>query len=331
MARPAKLGDGVQAFAVAFASSWLAKVSGGFGVPLTAIGTFWPDGPVRAVALCVGIIGLVVAAFSVWQRERRDRIKAEAALANTPNIPERNMSATDLFRYLEPNPLTATFRDVQSEMGSIVSDELSTGRLVAWGRENRRHGPLVGIKRDFWERGTRWSFDYKSEGTQEFIQVDPVLPDGGIHYFQVGQYDGGYLDLWFDSAQVKKLWPSPGRAIDWPDYEKWDKKDPLRVFEAATLWADEEPERSYPAWPTDTAEQAYRTIINPAFLDGELPVDNDPSDTPDHFKNFAAEAKPLRANQYGWVTREALMSLERAKGDRPKFLFSNRRATLSEK
>jgi hypothetical protein len=117
---------------------------------------------------------------------------------------------------------------------------------------------------------------------------------------------------WADDV-VRWLWRP------WPDFEKWDKVDKFRIYQAACLWNDVEPTLPMPR----SARKTYRKWKN-MFLGGGLPVNLRPHYTLDETYALATGEDAFHPDIE--IHRGVLETLAEMDKRRPMFLFKSERA-----
>ncbi|UVK43367.1 hypothetical protein BPNPMPFG_005155 [Mesorhizobium sp. AR07] len=218
-----------------------------------------------------------------------------------PNWPIR-----DLFLHIDPSITKNPYRDPETEVARDILDYLATGRLHSWGRFTGSNGALVPIPEDFWKEA-EWVMMFF--GPDDAEQIHARYPAN----------NKGYRDIQFNKAEALANWPKSIATV-WPDFAKWDKIDPLEAYQAACLWADEEPKLPWPSWG---AEKIYRKL-NDAALAHDLLVGG--GDTVRKATLDAIETVTSKAiNPHGEVWREDMRKLAEKWGEKPKFLYPRSR------
>jgi hypothetical protein len=65
-----------------------------------------------------------------------------------------------------------------------------------------------------------------------------------------------WYDLQFNQSEVLSIWPTSRERVAWPDYQKWQRADPLKLYEAACLWWEMEPTKPLP----EIAAYTFRSL-----------------------------------------------------------------------
>jgi len=119
----------------------------------------------------------------------------------TANRAIPDMSVRELFFYIDPDCLGDSGLNAQP-IGADIHDRLSTGQLIAWGREaDRRSGsPLSEIETNYW-RDAELTYWYFTDGFREQVHVQP----------RSGVTGPTYRDLQFNRAQAEGIWTPDSR------------------------------------------------------------------------------------------------------------------------
>ncbi|UVK42794.1 hypothetical protein BPNPMPFG_004512 [Mesorhizobium sp. AR07] len=246
---------------------------------------------------------LLVAGIAWFIRDfivkRRPRDLAQGKLG--PNWPIR-----DLFLHIDPSITKNPYRDPETEVARNILDYLATGRLHSWGRFTGSNGALVPIPEDFWK---------EAEWVMMFFDPD----DAEQIHARYPASNKGYRDVQFNKAEALAIWPKSITTI-WPDFAKWDKIDPLEAYQAACLWADEEPRLPWPSWG---AEKVYRKLNDAALAHDLIVVSGDTTRkaTLDAIETVTSKV----INPHGEVWREDMRKLAEKWGEKPKFLYPRSR------
>jgi hypothetical protein len=167
------------------------------------------------------------------------------------------------------------------KVGLAVKDNLSTGRLTAWGRRDNSNfslggqAPLEEIPRDYWRSATlMMNFFLPGEDHRGLVHARPLPKFGGPQY----------RDVQFNRAEALKIWPRQapditiGRASNYLAHETlWgDGKGEAQIFAALdeALLAGK-----LTAWgqlcitPTEELETATSSFKkNMTFTEVEVPI-----------------------------------------------------------
>lgn len=116
-----------------------------------------------------------------------------------------NWSIHDLFFYLRPNISPHGPKEIWDEVGGDVLDKLSSGQLVAWGREIVRGSTmsflsLARIDRSYW-RAARFSYVFLLDDRDRDQHVTQSIPSNLPDY----------ADLQVNREKAIELWPHPLR------------------------------------------------------------------------------------------------------------------------
>jgi hypothetical protein len=116
--------------------------------------------------------------------------------------PFPDLTVQELFFYIDPDCLGDQGKKSQ-RIGADILDQLSIGRLIAWGREaDRRSGsPLSEIAKTYW-RDAHLTYWYFSDGFREEVHVEPIGHTIGP----------SYRDLQFNRAQAEAIWTPESRS-----------------------------------------------------------------------------------------------------------------------
>jgi len=177
-------------FLRAFWGRWLALVSGGLGVPLTAAAVLWPNHSWAPLLALIGAVGIVVAAYLIWKPERDALIQATQAL-----IPDWPIH--DALFCLCPDIIADPSLEKWETIGNKLIDMLSTMQIVSWGREIRgsERGALKLIEFAFWEQ-SKFSYWFLEKGHERVMHVDSTDR-------RIGRQ---FADLHFNKAQLMRMW-----------------------------------------------------------------------------------------------------------------------------
>ena len=113
-----------------------------------------------------------------------------------------------LFLHIDPNILSAG-EARRNAIASKVRDELSVGKLKAWGRNDARrsfgkNAPLEEIGKDYWLNGSlEPHFFLAGEDHRWLVHAKPEPNLSGPHY----------RDIHLNKSQVMGLWPQPSLAF----------------------------------------------------------------------------------------------------------------------
>ena len=139
------------------------------------------------------------------QVEATARQNTEAGL--TPNsFPD--WTIRELFLHIDPNILSAG-EARRNAIASKVRDELSVGKLRAWGRNDARrsfgkNAPLEEIGKDYWLNGSLEPYFFLAgEDHRWLVHAKPEPNLSGPHY----------RDIHVSKSQVMGLWPQPSLAF----------------------------------------------------------------------------------------------------------------------
>lgn len=259
--------------------------------------------PPSWISLPAIIIGLLL----LYLDNRRHRNPAPTeAVAESRLVP--NWPIRDLFFHIDPSILKNPYRDPEREVGRDVLDHLATGQLHAWGRPTGGNGALVPIPQGFWKVG-EWVMPFFGEDDAE--QVHARYPAS----------NDGFRNVQFNRAEALAIWPKSIKTA-WPDYQHWDKVDPLEVFQAACLWADEEPKLPWPSWG---AEKVYRKINEYGHRPDTILSVSSGESTREAIVEAIETQRSGLVNPRGRIPRDDLKRIAEAWGEKPKFLYPRSR------
>jgi hypothetical protein len=110
----------------------------------------------------------------------------------------------------------------------------------------------------------------------------------------------------------------------WPDFDRWDKVEEFRLFEAACLWCDETPKL-----PMSGAARSAFEELREAIYDGDLTASPSIDQAlraawGKHVERAAPEDDPINVNTP--IKRRCLVDYAKKTGKRPRFLFPGARA-----
>jgi hypothetical protein len=108
----------------------------------------------------------------------------------------------------------------------------------------------------------------------------------------------------------------------WPDYEKWDKKQRLQLYEAACLWVECEPVLPMPR----KAKAKYDDLKEKAVA-GVLPVETSEADRVGVIGRSIYRGNNDWVDPHSTADRNDLVSLAEGLNERPRFLFRIARET----
>ncbi len=242
----------------------------GLGTAVNMASLAYPDAPhwVWLLAFWVSILGTLP--FLVWLAAWSTnsfvlplfglRISRQS---NAVSSDGPDMSVRDAFAQIDPDFIESQGGEDRWEtVGQAMLDKLATGQLKAWGR--RRDAPTdtqVEITdRTFWANSdwTYWFFDGPQNSPQD------------VKHKRTSE---AYRDVQFNSSQVTSLWPRPRKRAAWPDYNKWRKADPIKLYEAACLWWELEPTLSMSQIAQLTAAEIaanYRAVRRRPITDADV-------------------------------------------------------------
>jgi len=118
----------------------------------------------------------------------------------------------ELFIHIDPSILTAG-EARGNAIASKVRDELSVGKLKAWGRNDARlsfgkDAPLEEIGKDYWRNGSLEPYFFLAgEDHRWLVHAKPEANLSGPHY----------RDIHVNKSQVMALWPQPSLAFVFSD------------------------------------------------------------------------------------------------------------------
>jgi len=98
---------------------------------------------------------------------------------------------------------------------------------------------------------------------------------------------------------------------EWPDFQAWDQKDQLQLYEAACLWVDREPQLPLPR----RAKAIYSALESHMLSGKSLPqyeLDDTIAITLGE-KEFPEPHAPM--------SRAGLLAMAESRGERPRFLY----------
>lgn len=236
----------------------------------------------------------------VWDfiARRRPKVAQRAG----PNWPIR-----DLFFHIDPSILKNCYRSPEKEVAADVLDRLATGQMHSWGRFTGSNGALISIPQDFWK---------DAEWVMMFFGPD----DADLVHARYRETNTGYRDVQFNRDEALAIWPRSIKTV-WPDFSKWDKVDPLEIYQAACLWADIEPQ--FPLWPSWGAEKVFYKL-NEHALKHELLVTTD-KNVRDSVKEAIQTVTTRKVDPHGKVSRDDLIEIAEKWAEKPKFLYPRSR------
>jgi hypothetical protein len=137
------------------------------------------------------------------QAVARKSVDARSAQQSFPDWTIR-----ELFIHIDPSILTAG-EARGNAIASKVRDELSVGKLKAWGRNDARlsfgkDAPLEEIGKDYWGNGSLEPYFFLAgEDHRWLVHAKPEANLSGPHY----------RDIHVNKSQVMALWPQPSLAL----------------------------------------------------------------------------------------------------------------------
>jgi hypothetical protein len=131
-----------------------------------------------------------------------------ALLAGGPPVPVPDMPIREVFFYLDHDVLK-TKPDRWDIVGRDLLDRLSTGRLMAWGRQIGRGNPhsrirasQAHISEEDWGRAS-WTYRFFDTGMEKITHM--LVKNGP------SEGNTEWADVMFNRAQIRKLIPFPER------------------------------------------------------------------------------------------------------------------------
>lgn len=107
-----------------------------------------------------------------------------------------------------------------------------------------------------------------------------------------------------------------------PEYEEWDKRNMFRLWEAACLWADEEPAR-----PLSAAARKCLNQLAEAIYSHELDLlRNDDQRQAVYDSHMKASGHDVKPDQNWMLRRQRLLEYASSIGTKPPFLYPSERA-----
>jgi hypothetical protein len=200
-------------------------------------------------------------------------------------------------------------------VGEAVRAQLVCGEINSWGRKSGENGGLQEIDQNYWVDA---SFDYATVLLDETAtpQTVPLIPIREI---------ARYWDLRINGAEAFAVWPNRlPRRVPRPNLTAWDKVDRFKLWDAAWLWANQEP-RPQGQDLTMEAERAFRQL-EAAIEKDDLRADGQSlRETIQDAYDLSAKGIRKKADPKWIVTRQDLTSCANSYNVKPPFLFSRER------